>query len=198
MSLSNPYKTGPAFKNSFNVDSTGLTQGDAQDDPAIRLLLTAGIIADDVVGSLWGGLALNASIPQSKNNALGAVIRPATATNCNSFCVFNQANHGVITPNNGVPVYQATNGIHYYRIGSGARIPLPISPEVAALADGTTAIDGHTFAWDPATKRIDVATSGGMAIKLLSVSMSGNMAADEDSTTKNVNWIDAPLGLFQI
>lgn len=198
MALSNAYKTGPAFKNSFNVDSTGLTQGDAQDDPAIRLSLAAGIIADDVVGSLWGGLALNAAIPQAKNNALGAVIRPATATNANSFCVFNQANHGVISPSSGVPQYMATNGIHFYRIGSGARIPLPISPQVAALADGSTAVDEHTFSWDPVNKRIDIAASDGMAIKLLLVSMTGNMAAEEDSATKNVNWTDAPLGLFQI
>ncbi|VEI69510.1 Uncharacterised protein [Serratia fonticola] len=61
MALENAFKTGPAFKNSFNVESFGLVQGDAQDDPAVRLLLAAGVLADDVVGSMWavwGSLSL--------------------------------------------------------------------------------------------------------------------------------------------
>lgn len=198
MALENAFKTGPAFKNSFNVESFGLVQGDAQDDPAVRLLLAAGVLADDVVGSMWGGMGIIESVPKSSEAMLGAVIRQATATSCNGFMVMNQANHGVVTPNNGVPQFMAGNGVHYYRLGTGARIPLPISAAVAALANGTTSTTSTQFKWDPAAQVIDVATTGGISIRLLKVSPAGNMAAVQDATTKDVNWEDKPMGLFSI
>ena len=198
MALENAYRTGPGFKNSFNVESSGLVQGDAQDDPAVRMLLAAGVLADDVVGSMWGGMGIVESIPKSDEATLGAVIRQATGTACNGFMVFNQANHGVVTPNNGVPQFMAGNGVHYYRLGTGARIPLPISAAVAALANGTTSTTSTQFKWDPAAQVIDVATADGISIRLLKVSPAGNMAAVQDATTKDVNWEDKPMGLFSI
>ncbi|MFP1463125.1 hypothetical protein ACLB1E_23575 [Escherichia coli] len=42
-----------------------------------------------------------------------------------AFTVFNQAFHGITTPDNPVPLYLAGGFVHYYRVGSGARIPLP-------------------------------------------------------------------------
>lgn len=197
MALENAYRTGPAFKNSFNVESFGLVQGDAQDDPAVRLLLAAGVLADDVVGSMWGGQGIVEYVPKSAEATLGAVIRQATATLCNGFMVFNQANHGVVTPNNGVPQFMAGNGVHYYRLGTGARIPLPISAAVAALANGTTATTNTQFKWDPVAQVIDVTASNGIAIRLLKVSPKGNMVAVKDANG-DVNWADKPIGLFSI
>ncbi|MOA36023.1 hypothetical protein D3C78_1575210 [compost metagenome] len=92
----------------------------------------------------------------------------------------------------------AGNGVHYYRLGTGARIPLPISAAVAALANGTTSTTSTQFKWDPAAQVIDVATADGISIRLLKVSPSGNMAAVQDATTKDVNWEDKPIGLFSI
>lgn len=198
MAMGNPFKTGPSFKNSFNIESDGLTQGDAQDDPAIRLTLAAGVVSDAVDGSLWGGMGIIAMIPPSDKKMLGSVIIEATQENCNGFCVFNQAHHGVITPNSGVPQYMAGNGIHFYRLGCGARIPLPVSAAVAALANSNKMETETKFAWDPDKSWIDVAATDGMSIRLLYVSPSGNMAAKQDPTTKDVNWDDAPLGLFLI
>lgn len=198
MALENAYKTGPGFKNGFNVESFGLVQGDAQDDPAIRLLLAAGVLADDVVGSMWGGMGIIEYTPKSSQAMLGAVIRQATAESCNGFMVFNQANHGITTPNNSVPQFMAGNSVHYYRLGSGARIPLPISATVASMANGNTASNRFFFHWDPVAQVIDTsAADTSMSIRLLRVSPSGNMVAVKD-TNGDVNWADKPLGLFSI
>lgn len=209
MAMDNPYQTGPAFRHSFNVDASGLTQGDAQDDPAIRLTLCAGVVADDVKGTLWGGMGIIESTPKSEKRALGSVIKPAAGAQCTGFSVFNQALHGVVTPNNGVPQFMAGNGIHFYRLGSGARIPLPVSAAVAALADGKKAVNANKFIWDAAQNCIDIAKAGtgaekpatapeGMSLRLLYISPTGNLVAKQDATSKDVNWDDAPLGLFEI
>lgn len=197
MALENAYKTGPGFKNSFNVESAGLVQGDAQDDPAIRLLLAAGVLADDVAGSMWGGMGIIESVPKSDEATLGAVIRQATVADCNGFMVFNQANHGVVTPNNGVPQFMAGNGVHYYRLGTGARIPLQISAAVAALANGTTSTTQTKFTWDAKKGVIDIGGEDGMNLRLLKVSPGGNMAAVKNEAG-DVNWEDRPIGLFSI
>ncbi|VFS51424.1 hypothetical protein [Budvicia aquatica] len=89
--------------------------------------------------------------------------------------------------------------MHYYRLGSGARIPLQISAAVAALATDTVAMDANKFAWDPTNNWIDIDNTNGMPLKLLAVSTTGNLAAVQDPTTKSVNWdTTKPVGLFLI
>ncbi|WP_337049966.1 hypothetical protein [Serratia fonticola] len=192
-----PYKT-TNMQGGFNTESTGFTQGDAQDDPAVRLQLSAGTLNPFATAPIWAGRGIIEII--TKNNQTGAVIVPATATSCDGFCVSNQAFHGLITPNSQVPQFSPGSSVHYFRLGSNARIPLPISADVELLADGNTSNASKKFVWDPVNYCVDVsANATGMAIRLLMVSNVNNLAAKYDASSDSVNWVsDRSLGLFLI
>jgi hypothetical protein len=197
-----PFKNMGAMAGLFNVSSAGYTQGDAQDDPAVRLQLCSGVISDSVTAPLWGGVGVMECISVA-GGVSGATIKKPTASNCNAFSVFNQAYHGISTPSSPVPQYLPGGSLHYYRIGSGARIPLPISPAVAGLADGTEPVGSDGFVWDLVNNCIDVyssSTSGNpkVDIRLINVSTTGNLTVSTD-TDGNVVWDDTmPVGLFLI
>lgn len=194
-----PYQT-TGMTGGFNTDSTGLTQGDAQDDPAVRLQLSSGTLSPGATAAIWAGTGIIENIPDAKSYITGSVLTPATKTACDGFCVSNQAYHGIITPNSQVPQFAPGNSVHFYRLGSNARIPLPISAAVGALANGTTANTSKKFIWDDAANCVDVSPDDtGMPLRLLMVSNSGNLMAKQDTVSKNINWVhDQPLGLFLI
>lgn len=199
-----PFATIGAFGNLFNVESRGLTQGDAQDDPAIRLQLCSGTLSQNVDSPVWGGLGVMECIARSTENVSGSAIQLPTAAVCNAFTVFNQAFHGVTTAGNPVPLYLGGGSVHYYRVGSGARIPLPISQAVAALdSSGAEAVGADGFVWDLTNNVVDVLSSGSsgnpqVAIKLLMISQQGNLTVAKNSKG-NVAWeFDKPCGLFLI
>lgn len=199
-----PFKTQGAFTGMFNVESRGLTQGDAHDDPAVRLQLCTGALAADVDAPVWGGIGVMECISKAAENVAGSAIKKASASVCNAFTVFNQAHHGVTTAGNPVPLYLAGGSVHYYRIGSLARIPLPISEAVAALAkNGDEPVGSDGFVWDMTNNVIDVyssASSGNpkVNIKLLMVSLQGNLTVKKEAGG-NVVWEnDKPCGLFLI
>lgn len=197
-----PFKTISPFAGLFNVDSRGYTQGVALDDPATRLQLCSGTVSSDFPYPLWGGVAVIEAIPKEEDSVAGSNIMMATATTCNAFTVFNQGYHGVSTANNAVPIYPQGGSVHYYRIGSGARIPLRISAAVAALATGTGPVGANSFAWDISNHFVDVdsgdATEPKLNISLLSVSSNG-ITASRNSNTDETFWMSGqPIGLFMI
>ncbi|WP_336240449.1 hypothetical protein [Citrobacter werkmanii] len=198
-----PFKTMGSLTGLFNTESRGLTQGDAQDDPAVRLQLCSGAIGSAVTTSMWGGLGVLECVPTAES-VTGSIIVAPTATQCNAFTVFNQAYHGITTPSSPVPQFLPGGSIHYYRIGSGARIPLPISEDVAALAAASTPspVGAVGFVWDLTNNWIDlydetVTTNPRIAVRLLQVSNGGNQMVSKD-TDGNLIWDDAPAGLFLI
>lgn len=196
-----PFKTQGAPTGMFNVESRGLTQGDAHDDPAVRLQLCSGTLdSSDVV---WAGMGVMECIATTATNIAGANVKPATASVCNAFTVSNQAYHGIITAGNNVPLFISGGSVHYFRIGSGARIPLPITAEVAALADGNEAVGSDGFVWDLTNNVIDVYSSASSAnpklnIKLLMVSQQGNLTVKKNTDGTVVWENDKPCGLFLI
>ncbi|MGN5574423.1 hypothetical protein [Enterobacter sp. Lyrl_3] len=197
----NPFKTQGSPTGMFNVESRGLVQGDAQDDPAIRLQLCSGTF--DSTNPVWAGVGVMECIATDAANIAGANVKPATATVCNAFIVSNQAYHGIITAGNNVPLYVGGGSVHYFRVGSGARIPLPVSAEVAALANGSEAVGSDGFVWDLTNNVIDVyssATSGNpkLDIKLLMVSQQGNLTVKKNIDGTVVWENDKPCGLFLI
>lgn len=198
-----PFKTQGAFAGLFNVESRGFTQGDAQDDPAVRLQLCSGKLDSNADAPVWGGIGVMECVARANDNITGSLIKKATATTCNAFTVFNQAHHGVTTAGNPVPLYLAGGSVHYYRIGSMARIPLPISAAVAALAMSGDPVGSDGFVWDMVNNMIDVHVIGATAnpkvdIKLLMVSSQGNQTVSKDASG-NVSWAqDMPCGLFLI
>lgn len=199
-----PFKTHGAFNGLFNVESRGLTQGDAQDDPAIRLQLCSGQLDENLDAPIWGGVGVMECIAPATSNVAGSLIKLASASVCNAFSVVNQAYHGITTPGNPVPLFLAGGSVHYYRIGSGARIPLAISEDVAALAaSGDESVGADGFVWDMENNCIDVYSSATSSspkvdIKLLMVSVEGNLTVKKD-VGGNVAWeTDKPCGLFLI
>lgn len=196
-----PFKTMGSPTGMFNVESRGLVQGDAQDDPAIRLQLSSGTWSG--ADAVWAGVGAMECIATDANNITGSNMKPATAAVCNAFIVSNQAYHGIITAGNNVPLYVGNGSVHYYRVGSGARIPLPVSAAVAALATGDDAVGADGFVWDLTNNVIDVyssATSGNpkLDIKLLMVSQKGNLTVKKNTDGTVVWENDKPCGLFLI
>ncbi|GAB7412105.1 MULTISPECIES: hypothetical protein [Enterobacter] len=196
-----PFKTQGSPTGMFNVESRGLVQGDAQDDPAIRLQLSSGTWSG--ADPVWAGVGAMECIATDAANIAGSNMKPATAAVCNAFIVSNQAYHGIITAGNNVPLYVGNGSVHYYRVGSGARIPLPVSAAVAALATGDDAVGADGFVWDLTNNVIDVyssATSGNpkLDIKLLMVSQKGNLTVKKNTDGTVVWENDKPCGLFLI
>lgn len=195
------WKTQGGFQNSFNVESDGLTQGDAQDDPAVRLQLATGHIDTNFKGSMWGGYGIIEKIPGITTTSTGSIISPATATQINGFTVFNQAYHGVITASSSVPQYTSPGTIHYYRFGSLARIPLPITAAIAGLINFP--VDEDDFVWDINKFIIDVASSGStgpkVPIKLLKIVGANNNLTVKKNADGTLVWdTTMPIGLFMI
>lgn len=201
----NPWKTQGNFTNSFNVESDGLTQGDAQDDPAVHLQLCTGHIDKNFTGAMWGGYGILEQIAGITTTSTGSIISPATESQINGFTVFNQAYHGIITASSSVPQYTSPGTIHYYRFGSLARIPLPITAAVAALAneDSPTPVDATDFIWDTTNFIVDVGSSGGtgptVKIKLLKVVGANNNLTVKKNEDGTLTWdTTKPIGLFMI
>lgn len=150
---------------------------------------------------LWGGIGVVECVSTVGTNVSGSTIKKATASVCNAFTVFNQAFHGVTTASSPVPLYLAGGSVHYYRVGSGARLPLPVSATVAALATGSDPVGADGFVWDLAANCIDIyssSTSGNpkVNISLLMISTQGNLTVKKE-TRGDVVWENGkPCGLF--
>lgn len=196
-----PFKTMGSMGGLFNVSSRGFTQGDAQDDPAVRMQLCSGLISDDVETPLYAGMGVLECLAPADSVTGNNIILP-TATRCNAFTVINQAYHGITTPNSPVPQFLQGGSVHYFRIGSLARIPLPISADVAAMVQDGGPVDADGFVWDLVNQCVDVYSSGSSGnpvvnIKLLQVSTSGNLTVKKDNG--NLVWdTEMPCGLFLI
>lgn len=199
-----PFKTQGTTSGLFNVESRGMTQGDAWDDPATRLQLCSGLLDENIDAPVWGGVGLIECISTPGVNVAGSTLKKATTDGCNAFSVVNQAYHGITTAGNPVPLFLAGGSVHYFRIGSQARIPLPISAGVAALADGSTAVDGgEEFVWNIETNMVDLLSSSTsdspkVNIRLLMVSNSGNLTVKKEDSGSVVWEFDKPCGLFLI
>lgn len=129
------------FPGTFSVQTEGMQQGVAMDDPASRNWLKGGILAASETLPMWGGVAINEAImpPAQGQSALGGYITRALLTSgITGFSVFNQADNWIQTPQSRVPT--AGNGmfVPYYRFGSNARIPVAASAALAAALEGNS------------------------------------------------------------
>lgn len=124
----------------FNVKSTGLVQGTAYPDPAIRYKLRGGILAETETIPMWGGVGIYADIPGAAGGpvaALGAVVGRATALTGSKpllgFSVFDQAYGMINNPQSPVQLAASYMQVNYYALGSGARIAVACSPNLVNL-----------------------------------------------------------------
>lgn len=155
----NPYLLSNA-QNTFNVDSTGYTQGMALDDPAIRYQLCAGTLASTETLPMWGGVAISEYIPGATGTpatVLGGIIKRATTQAANTsgqvtgFSVFNQASAMINSPQSTVPLAGIYGQVNYYRLGSGIRIPVAVD---SSLVDLDGSVITSQVSWDFTNQRL--------------------------------------------
>ncbi len=149
---------------SFNVDASGFIAGTAYDDPAIRNQLAGGVLATTETLPMWGGVGISEAIPQptysatNPANNLGPLITRATllgsagtAASLTGFSVFNQAHAMINSPQSPVPQAGAGMTVSYYRLGSRARIALPMNPALVSLGGS---IVTSRVSWDFVAQQI--------------------------------------------
>ena len=147
-----PFLTTNA-QGSFSVTETGFIQGCAMPDPAVRYALASGQLAYTETLPIWGGVGISTAVPTygvadniinpgtlgNPSPTLGAQITRATnvtsaaANSLIGFSVFDQAHAWLNTPQSPVPVGSVGQFVPYYRLGSGARIPVAVNPVLASL-----------------------------------------------------------------
>lgn len=187
----NPSLTTNAY-GLFSQNTNGFVQGDAQDDPAVKFWLAGGVVGSAQTTPMWGGLPVEESIPsastQPGTDSLGGTIITATSNaTITGFSVFNQSFNGIITAQSEVPLYTTGMSINFYRLGSGARIPLPIDPTLVSL-DGT--IITSQVSWDFVNNKIIAYNSGvgALPVRILKISTANNKGVSYSSVTGFANW----------
>jgi len=195
----NPFKN---FGNSpgFNVSSQGYVQGDAQDDPALQLLLESGFIADSAASQIFGGMPItvSAAVRGNQNTYGGSVVKPLVVNHIGGWCVMNRNYNGIITAGNPVPSWGAGESVHFYRPGSGARIPLPLASDVIAYVNAGTY--PQVWYWDSVNHLVTSVepsdSSAAVPITLVDVNTSGTTITATGSPVV-IQWAyGMPIGLF--
>ncbi len=156
----NPFATSNGA-GSFSVQSDGLIQGVALDDPAIRNSLAGGYLASTETLPMWGGVAIQELLaPSTGDGSVGNSIgRATTNARITGFSVFNQAHAWVTSPQSQAPSAGAGMTIPFYRLGSGARICVAMDPSLLSLDGGLIT---QNVTWDINNQRLtpyDAATS---------------------------------------
>lgn len=188
---------------SFNITSEGYIQGVALDDPASRNYLSGGVLADTETLPMWGGLPIIENVPgvvPGPNAALGGLItRSAAISTWTGFSVFNQAHHMVNSPQSPVPLALSRMGVHFYRIGSNARIPVACSPSLVN-ADGNPIssqvswdfVNGMLVPYSPAYAQATItgatwaATAGGQTSYVVSTDLTTFLNAGDVINVQNI------------
>ena len=195
----NPILTTNA-KGLFSTNSNGFTQGDAQDDPAVKFALCGGIYDTAATDPTFGGLPVQEFIPTAGSDILGSTIKAADGTNApTAFTVYNQAFGGLTTPQSNAPAFLPGMSVNYYRLGSGARIPVQLDPASITLEGdlvSTTVYWNFTNNWLTTTQP---GTQAALPVKVLRVSASNNKTVSYSSVTGYANWAtDGVVAVVQI
>lgn len=143
----------------FHVNSDGLIQGVALDDPAARYALASGTLSSSEIKPLWGGVAINELVPGVSSAPRGTTIKRATTlAEMVGIAVFNQAHNGLTTPQSPVPQYLSNMSVSFYRFGSGMRVPVKASD--AIITQGSAGISvNYPVVWNFASDCLDVFTT---------------------------------------
>lgn len=139
----NPFLTSNV-PGSFSVQSDGYIQGMAMSDPVTRNALSGGIIASTETLPMWGGVGIFENI--NAGSVLGPNIgRALTLASLTGFSVFDQSTAWVNTPQSPVSLGNPGTTSSFYRLGSGARIPLAVDPALISLNGGLVT---QQVSWD--------------------------------------------------
>lgn len=195
----NPILTTNA-KGLFSTNSNGFTQGDAQDDPAVKFALCGGVYDAEATAPMFGGLPVQEFVPTAGSDVLGSVIKAAADdANPTAFTVYNQAFGGLTTPQSNAPAFLPGMSVNYYRLGSGARIPVALDPASVTLEGDLVST---TVYWDFTNGYLTTTQPGtqdALPVKVLRVSTQNNKTVSYDAVTGYANWAtDGVVAVIQI
>lgn len=148
----NPYLTSNAL-GSFQIDSSGYIQGTALDAPAVRYRLAGGILATTETLPMWGGVAISELVPTPgsvtlPSQSLGTIVSRATVCptgggwqnaaagasgQITGWSVFDQNYAATNSPQSPVPLVASGGPVHFYRLGSAARIAVNAAASLTSL-----------------------------------------------------------------
>lgn len=155
----------------FSIQSDGMVQGVAMDDPAVRFALAGGVLADTEF-PMWGGVAISESIPESGYGlgTMGPIIdRSTSVATTAGFSVFNQASNWINTPQSPVPLGLYGFTVPFYRLGSGARIAVACDPSLVTLEGSAS---NSNVSWDFNAQRLQPYVASGPTIAVTSITWS--------------------------
>lgn len=166
----NPYLTTNS-PGTFNIQSTGYIQGCTMDSPSVRNQLAGGVLALSDTLPMWGGVAISENVPGvagAPQPQLGRIITRATSSallngsnrglqgQLSGFSVFDQNYSAIAGVGSQVPLIGSYGAVNYYRLGSGARIPVKCSPSLVTVEGLITTIP---LAWDWVNQQLEPLTS---------------------------------------
>ena len=195
----NPILTTNA-KGLFSTNSNGYTQGDAQDDPAVKFALCGGVFDAAATAPVFGGLPVQEFVPTG-DTVLGSTIKlAADDAEPTAFTVFNQAFAGLNTPQSPVPAYLPGMSVNYYRLGSGARIPVELDPaSITVEGELVSTVVYWDFTNNWLTTTIPSVGQAALPVKVLRVSAANNKTVSYSSVTGYATWAtDGVVALIQI
>lgn len=154
----------------FFVQSEGLIQGTAFDDPAVRYALSTGSLAATETLPMWGGVAITENISTLTPPTLGpSIVRASAVANITGFSTYNQATSWIVTPQSNAPSASAAMTIPFFRLGSGARLAVAADPSLASLEGG--AINAQV-SWDFNNQRLQPFNAATATVSVTSVTAS--------------------------
>jgi hypothetical protein len=180
----------------FNIESDGYIVGTAMPDPAARFALAGGWLSTAETLPMFGGVAINESIPQERppvtraDVSLGGIIARATtlaagAGTVTGFSVFDQNYAAVNSPQSPVPTTDKGGLVNFYRLGSGARVALAIDPTLISLEGGLIT---QQVSWDFTLQRIIAFASNALPVKILAIKSTGCMVPTYTAATGFTTW----------
>ena len=170
---------------SFNVQSLGFIQGMALDDPSVRNELAGGYLDAAETVPMWGGIAIDeliAAVTESRGPSIKRAVSYATLT---GFSVFNQNHAAISSPQSPVPLTPSGMLVNFYRLGSGARIPLKIDPALVTLEGD---IITTQVSWDFATQQIVAFDTTALDVRVLEVAVGNSLTVTYDAGTGFATW----------
>jgi hypothetical protein len=149
----NPLQTSVAA-GTFNISSSGVIQGTAFNDPAVRNQLAGGTLKSSETIPMWGGVAISENIPgvtPGPEESLGPLVTRATNVTANTagtvtgFSVFDQNWAAINSPQSPVPLTPSGGLVNFYSLGSLARIAVKCDPALVSLEGGVVT---QQVSWD--------------------------------------------------
>lgn len=166
---------------SFNTQSQGFIQGVALDDPSIRNKLSGGILYASELLPMWGGVGISEFIPGVSGNpdsSLGSIIKRAAlltgATALTGFSVFDQNHSAINSPQSPVPLVGQRMTLNFYRLGTGARIPVAMDPALVSLDGGLIT---QQVSWDFGAQKLVPYVAAYAAIAITSMAWAGGIVS---------------------